>query len=126
MRFRKSAHAVYKTEYHIVWTPRYRRAILVKGVKEYLEKTLQNLPDLVDDIEVNFSCRVERVLASRRDISDAIHTYYGVGAETVERLVEDMPLDAVATSVQELHDLESMAEDASVVRLVNQLLQQAI
>ncbi len=52
MRFRKSAHAVYHTEYHIVWTPRYRRKILVKGVKEYLEKTLKNMEGLEDDIEV--------------------------------------------------------------------------
>ena len=52
MRFRKSAHAVYHTEYHIVWTPRYRRKILVKGVKEYLENTLYNLNDLDEDIEV--------------------------------------------------------------------------
>ena len=37
MRLRKLAHAVYKTQYHIVWITRYRRKILVKGVKEYLK-----------------------------------------------------------------------------------------
>jgi len=52
MRFRKSSHAVYNTQYHIVWTPRYRRKILVKGVKEYLEKLLINLEGLREDIEV--------------------------------------------------------------------------
>jgi len=52
MRFRKSTHAVYKTEYHIVWTPRYRRKLLKSGVKEYLEKMLINLEDLDEDIEV--------------------------------------------------------------------------
>ena len=52
MRFRKSTHAVYKTEYHIVWTPRYRKSIFVQGVKQYAEKLLQNIPDLEEDIEV--------------------------------------------------------------------------
>jgi len=37
MRLRKSAHTVYKTQYHIVWITRYRRKILVNGVKDYLK-----------------------------------------------------------------------------------------
>ena len=52
MRFRKSWHCVYLTEYHIVLTPRYRRPIFSKGVKQYLEKILRNLDNLDDDIEV--------------------------------------------------------------------------
>jgi putative transposase len=52
MKFRKSAHAIYKTEYHIVWIPRYRRKIFVKGVKEYTEKILSHIPELNPDIEV--------------------------------------------------------------------------
>ena len=52
MRFRKSAHAIYKTEYHLVWIPRYRRKIFVKGVKQFAERVLHNIPDLDPDIEV--------------------------------------------------------------------------
>ena len=52
MRFRKSTHAIYKTEYHLVWIPRYRRKIFAKGVKEYTEKILSNIPELYPDIEV--------------------------------------------------------------------------
>ena len=52
MRFRKSSHAIYKTEYHIVWIPRYRERIFVKGVKEYTEKLLSHIPNLAPDIEV--------------------------------------------------------------------------
>ena len=52
MRFRKNNHSIYNTEYHIVWTPRYRRKIFVKGVKEYLEKLIKNLENLDNDIEV--------------------------------------------------------------------------
>lgn len=52
MRFRKSTHSVYNTQYHIVWTPRYWRKILVKGIKEYLEKLFNNMEGLDEDIEV--------------------------------------------------------------------------
>lgn len=52
MRFRKGTHCVYRTEYHIVLTPRYRRRIFVTGVKEYLEKVLKHLDGMDDDIEV--------------------------------------------------------------------------
>ncbi len=52
MRFRKSAHGVYKTEYHIVWTPRYRKKLFVEGIKQYAEKVLQHLEGLAEDIEV--------------------------------------------------------------------------
>ena len=52
MRFRKSSHAIYKTEYHLVWIPRYRRKIFTKGVREYTEKILLHIPELYPDIEV--------------------------------------------------------------------------
>jgi putative transposase len=52
MRFRKSTHAVYKTEYHVVWTPRYRRKIFTPGVRQYAQKLLGHLDNLDPDIEV--------------------------------------------------------------------------
>jgi putative transposase len=41
VRLEKSAHTVYKTQYHIVWITRYRRKILVEGIKDYLKLKLQ-------------------------------------------------------------------------------------
>src|SRR4030065_1190261 len=52
MRFRKSTHTIYNTQYHIVWTPRYRRKLLVKLLQEYLEKLFLNMDGLDEDIEV--------------------------------------------------------------------------
>ena len=52
MRFRKASHSIYHTEYHVVLTPRYRRKLFVKGVKEYLEKLFLNLDNLDPDIVV--------------------------------------------------------------------------
>jgi putative transposase len=62
VRFRKSSHAVYNTQYHIVWTPRYRRKVLAKGIKEYLEKVITNLDFLDQDIEVKeVNVRVDHI-----------------------------------------------------------------
>ena len=48
MQTRFSGHGVYRTEYHIVWIPKYRRRILNPGVKGYLSKlfpkVMRNLP----------------------------------------------------------------------------------
>ena len=48
METRLSGHGVYRTEYHIVWIPKYRRHILNPGVKGYLSelfpKVLRGMP----------------------------------------------------------------------------------
>ena len=43
MRLIKSAHSVYRTQYHIVWVTRFRRKILIPGVARYLETKLQEV-----------------------------------------------------------------------------------
>jgi len=51
MKLYKLAHAVYKTQYHIVWITRYRRKILVTGVNSYLEIKLQEITKYYPDWE---------------------------------------------------------------------------
>jgi len=41
MEVKVQAPVAYQTRYHVVWIPKYRRKVLIEGVKEYLEKTLQ-------------------------------------------------------------------------------------
>lgn len=80
-----------------------------------------------EDIETALGVRVERVLATRGDIQEALRRYYGVGADTVERIlatrVEAKPVQAVNTEVL---DQAQDGSDASIIRLVNQLLKDAI
>ena len=40
MKVKVQAHVAYQTRYHVVWIPKYRKKVLVEGVKEYLEKTI--------------------------------------------------------------------------------------
>jgi putative transposase len=51
MKLNKSAHSLYKTQYHIVWITRYRRKILVTGVNSYLEIKLQEITKYYPDWE---------------------------------------------------------------------------
>ncbi|MBT3191879.1 MAG: type II/IV secretion system protein [Verrucomicrobia bacterium] len=79
-----------------------------------------------EDIETNLSLRVERVLACRSDIEDALQRHYGVGADTVERILARSPEREAEEIASDSLDIEQQASDASVVKLVNQLLKDAI
>ena len=51
METRRQAHAVYRCMYHIVWIPRYRYEVLVRGVDRYLEIKLEEIRKYYPDIE---------------------------------------------------------------------------
>ena len=83
----------------------------------------------LDDLEINLGYRVEKVLATSQGIMEAIKKYYGVGADTIERiLAEEPPKEAEGKVIprEKVEDLEKMAGTASVIKLVNQILQEAI
>ncbi|MFH0763888.1 MAG: ATPase, T2SS/T4P/T4SS family [Candidatus Omnitrophota bacterium] len=83
----------------------------------------------IDDLETHLGYRVDKVLASSSDIMEMVKKYYGVGADTIERIMAEEPREAekkAAAADEKVEDLEKMAGDASVVKLVNQIMQQAI
>ena len=43
MEVRLSAHGAYRTEYHIVWIPKYRRRVLNPGARGYLLKLFPSI-----------------------------------------------------------------------------------
>lgn len=51
METRRQAHVVYRCQYHLVWIPRYRYAVLTSGVKEYLEIKLDEIRKYYPEIE---------------------------------------------------------------------------
>ena len=62
MQTRRQAHAVYRCEYHIVITTRYRRKIFKKGVKQYLERKLVEVRKYYPDIEfIVYNIQVDHV-----------------------------------------------------------------
>ena len=62
MQLRKSAHTVYKTQYHIVFVTKYRRKILVKGVSQYLKQLFQEIGSFRPDVEfIEIGCDKDHV-----------------------------------------------------------------
>jgi len=84
-------------------------------------------PNLTKELELvlDNSHNIEFVLATSEVISKAIRKSYGVGAATVEQMVTDEQAAAETTQKEDLID-ESNARKASVIKLVNQLLADAI
>ncbi len=102
-----------------------------------------------DDLKVHYGLEADVVLATEGEIQDAIQRHYGVGADTVGQILDAAPRTPATSSAAspprpesnqagrggesanqfggngDVTDLEQMAEDVSVVRLVNQLLLEA-
>ena len=51
MEIKRQAHCVYRCMYHMVWIPRYRYKVLVKGVDEYLVKRMDEIRKIYPEIE---------------------------------------------------------------------------
>ncbi|MFA4982299.1 MAG: ATPase, T2SS/T4P/T4SS family [Candidatus Omnitrophota bacterium] len=80
----------------------------------------------VDDIRLLLKKEIKTVLASKKDIVEAIKKYYGVGAETIEKMAPELSQDRiVSVQSQETQDLVESADDASIIKFVNQILLEA-
>ena len=52
MELRFSAHGCYRHENHVVWIPKYRKRILIRGIKTYVERHLKIYPKYRPDVEI--------------------------------------------------------------------------
>ncbi len=81
----------------------------------------------LDDLKLLLGLEVRGVLASELEIEDAIRKYYGVGAETLEKIIAGKePSEELKMERDNVEDLEVLAEDASIIKFVNQILSEAI
>src|SRR2546430_1376896 len=85
----------------------------------------------LEDIGLHLGCEVRAVLACRDQVSEAIRKYYGVGAETIETILAQKQgagalVEPSVGLEEKAEDIERRAEDASVIKLVDQILQEAI
>ena len=83
---------------------------------------------LVDEVRAALQqrYRIQPILATEEDIAQAIKRFYGVGAETVSTLVKEREgLRLEMPAEVPLEDIEQLATDASIVKLVNQLILEA-
>ena len=82
----------------------------------------------IDELQTLTGLHVHPVLASPREISRLIKTHFGVGGETVTAMVQDRKKDDVEL-LEELEaddsEIAKQAQEASVVKLVNEILMEA-
>lgn len=83
----------------------------------------------LDDVAAATGLSVVPVLANRQEIAKLIKSHLGVGSETVEGLIEqkeETDVELVGEIETDGSELSEMAQEASVVRLVNEILLEAI
>jgi general secretion pathway protein E/type IV pilus assembly protein PilB len=78
-----------------------------------------------DDIRLITGLTIQPVLAPREDIEKIIKTHYGLGGDTLDEMVADDDLKANG-SVEAGEDLLEMAQEASVIKLVNEIILEAV
>lgn len=84
------------------------------------------VPGLVDALRLATECRVRLVLSPSDDISTTAKQFYGVGAETLDRMMQDgggIDLDDEDNLLKQ--DLSDLDQEASVVKFVNQIIWEA-
>lgn len=77
-----------------------------------------------DEIRTQLGLDIEMALACQDDILDALKKYYGLAADTLERIASaTTPAESsTQTDPDKVEDIEKLAGDASVIRLVNQII----
>ena len=82
----------------------------------------------LDDFRASIGMPIDPVLATQSDINKMIKVFYGVGGEVLHEMVaESGGLEIVDEHTVDSDDLDvAMAQEASVIKLVNEILIEAI
>jgi len=78
---------------------------------------------LLDELGLIVTHQIKTVLAGEEDILEGIRTYYGVGAETIEKMMDKT--DSVRSIEEEIDNIEESGEEASISKFLNQILLEA-
>ncbi|MBL7131934.1 MAG: Flp pilus assembly complex ATPase component TadA [Candidatus Omnitrophica bacterium] len=109
-----------KFAYHYKLMPiRSERGILTIAIADPLDI------HIIDDVSLLVGLKAEAVLASEKDILEAIRKYYGVGAETIESMIGQGKEKETKEIALVTEDIEDLATDASIGKFVNQILLEA-
>jgi type II secretory ATPase GspE/PulE/Tfp pilus assembly ATPase PilB-like protein len=81
-----------------------------------------------DEIRTQLGYDLEIVLSLSSEIVDGLRKYYSVAAETLEKIASQVFLEtsSIGSAMQEkVEDIEKLAGDASIIKLVNQIILEA-
>ncbi len=77
---------------------------------------------LLNAVQFDAQCPVHFALAPQAEIEKALKKYYGVGAETLDEMSEDEPLELMVSEDKEITESD---QEASVIKFVNQIVWEA-
>lgn len=81
-----------------------------------------------DEIRAQLGYDIETVLSCQADIAEGLKRYYGFAADTIEKMASsasDHEASGMEPSHEKIEDIEKLAEDASIIKLVNQIILEA-
>jgi general secretion pathway protein E/type IV pilus assembly protein PilB len=85
--------------------------------------------EALDELRLLLGCPIRAVSSRERDILRIIRDRFGVGAETVDRMIQEErgvgEVEVVREEDDRVSDLE-LVEDAALIRLVNQIILEAL
>lgn len=79
-----------------------------------------------DELRMLMGATIEPVLATGEEISRVIMENFGVGGHTVESMLGDSEVEVVSEVDRDNADLIEQAQEATVVKLVNEILLEAV
>lgn len=79
-----------------------------------------------DDLRLSTGLEIQQVLAPREDIEKVIKTHYGLGGDTLDEMVGADDAGGGVAAVEGSEDLLEMAQEASVIKLVNEIIIEAV
>jgi type II secretion system protein E len=79
-------------------------------------------PSMLNAVEFDAGCAVQFALCPRAEIEKALKKYYGVGAETLDEIATDEPLELLVGEDKEITEGD---QEASVIKFVNQIIWEA-
>lgn len=82
-------------------------------------------PGLIDALRLASGFRVRLALSTAADIDKAAKKLYGVGAETLDRMMADNRIEVAVDDDLGKQDLSELDQEASVVKFVNQIIWEA-
>ena len=78
----------------------------------------------LDDLKLLLGFEIIPVLAAEKDILEGINRYYGIGAELIEKMTEAASQEKSFVEAKAAEG-EDSAEGASIIKLVNQIVEKA-
>ena len=81
-------------------------------------------PGLIDALRLASGFRVRLALSTAADIDKAAKKLYGVGAETLDKMIADNRIEVAVEDITK-QDLSELDQEASVVKFVNQIIWEA-